>query len=267
VRKVFFSLSVLCVSSIAQSQSPPVDFWAVKPWDYWASTPQHIKMCNPNNHCYSSKIFPDKRIIQFQDNDMHGVISILPNGGVGVVRDFVWGMLRCFSDVPGDCSSVSYPPGYSPGYDIIPVLNAPGINSPTPYAKVYYSLQTEQVNIIDLSSCIPIGVGGIVHSGSHFMLSSFDFGPPVGTLSNIYVTEEGQGCPLTSANPMHCMRLERYFFSREYGRIRQEGWDDPTCNGSAPETCLGNYSTSAPGANNWIPGEGLTGPVPVEFCL
>jgi hypothetical protein len=199
---MFLLLILLMFSAPARSQAI-TDFWAVHPWYFWASTPQHKKLCNQNGHCYSIKIvFPDRHILEFQDNARYSVTAVLVDGGVGVVRDFGDGSLRCFSDSSANCSPVHFPPGYSPAYDIVPVLSSPSVNSPTPFAKVYYSLQLLEVNAIDTTTCAVSSIGRVIHSGSHFIVSSYDFGPPVGVLSNIYVTEEAQGCPPTTTNPI-----------------------------------------------------------------
>lgn len=247
------------------------DFWAVHPWELWAATPSHKKLCKSNGRCYSLQVISsDLHIFQFQDNQRYSVTAILPSGGIGVLRDFGDGQLRCFSDSIDSCSPARYPPGYSPDYAIIPILPAPSINTPTPGAQISYAIESEQVNNVDINTCAVTWIGEIIHSGSHFLLSSYDFGPPLGTLANIYVTEEAMGCPPSAIgsthNPMHCQRLERYFFSPSLGRIRQEGWQDPTCDGIDPESCQGNYSVASPGIEIWMIGDG--GPVTpmVEIC-
>jgi len=256
-KKIAVILSLLSVFPISLfGQATPTDFWGVKPWEMWAATPAYKKLCNQNGHCYSIKIvFPDRHIIEFQDNAIYGVTAILPNGGVGVLRDFGSGSLRCFSDSTTSCSPASFPPGYSPAYDAVPVLSEPSLNFPTPQAKVYYALQAVQVNSVNTTTCAVTWTGQVIHSGAHFFLTSYDFGSPIGVLNNIYVTEETQGCPPTASNPTFCQRLERYFFSPNFGRTREEGWNDPICDGVTPALCLGNYSVAAPGATNWIPSD------------
>lgn len=247
-------------SATAQAQAVPTEFWAIQPWEMWAATPPHVKLCNTNEHCYSLAVVqPDKHILQFQDNARYSVTRVLADGGVGVVRDYGDGGLRCFSDTRDTCAPARFPPGYSPGYDIIPVLNAPAVNTATPGAKMVYVLETEQVNEVDADTCEVAWMGEVVHSGSHFMLASFDFGPGVGVLQNVYVTEEAMGCPRTATAPMACQRLERYFFAPGYGRVRQEGWNDPWCDGVLPWLCTGAYVWATPGVQGWTMGEG--GPI------
>lgn len=245
------SMLVYSATTIAEEQNP-INFWAIYPWEMWAATPSHKKLCKENGRCYSLAIlFPKKDILQWQDNDRWSVLSILPSGGIGIIRDYGDGALRCFSETLGNCSPALYPPGYSPGYAIIPVLADFSINTATPGAQIHYSFKTEHVNYVILVTCSAVWMGSIIHSGSHFLLSSYDFGPPIGVLNNIYVTEEAMGCPLLATNPMHCQRLERYYFAPSIGRIRQEGWNDPLCDGANPEICLGNYSIAAPGVESW----------------
>lgn len=254
--------AALLLSSFAAlpvlGQAPPTDFWAVRPWEMWAATPPHMKLCTPPGRCYSLRVaFPDRHILQWQDNPRYSVTAVLADGGVGVVRDYGEGALRCFSDTTDSCEPARFPPGYSPGFDIIPVLAAPSSSGVTPAAKVYYALQTEQVNSVNLVTCEVTWIGPVIHSGAHFLVSSYDFGPQLGVLANVYVTEEAMGCPATTGNPMFCQRLERYFFAPGLGRVRQEGWTDVACDGVNPETCQGNYhDLTIPGEGNWIPSDG-----------
>lgn len=265
---LFLLLFLACAlpASAENAAAPPTDFWAVRPWEMWAATPPYKKLCNSNGHCYSlTVVFPDRRIAQYQDNARYSVTAVLADGGVGVVRDFGDGYLRCFSDSRTSCEPARFPPGYSPSSDFVPVLSTPGLNSATPGAWVYYALETEQVNDVNVKTCAVSWLGEIVHSGAHFMLDSFDFGPPIGVLTNIYVTEEAMGCPV-SGHPMACARLERYFFAPGLGRIRQEGWNDPSCDGYTPSTCLGKYSLAAPGVQGWIPDDGPPVERSAEIC-
>lgn len=253
-----FLLSACLLVQAAQAQT--TDFWAIHPWEMWAATPSYKKLCKPNGRCYSLQVVStDLHIFQFQDNQRYSITALLPSGGTGVLRDFGDGQLRCFSDTINSCTPARYPPGYSPAYAIIPVLSTPSINTPTPGAQVSYAIESEQVNNVDINTCAVTWIGQIIHSGAHFLLASYDFGPPVGTLTNVYVTEEAMGCPLSATNPMHCQRLERYFFSPSLGRIRQEGWQDPACDGMTIEKCRGDYSAASPGVESWTVGDG--GPV------
>lgn len=256
---------LLLLISVSTLHATPTDFWLIHPWEMWAGTPAHNKLCKSNGHCYSLKVlFPSKDIIQYQDNDRWSILSIIGGTSIGITYDYGDNMLRCFSDNPNSCTPLIipfYPPGHSPLNDIIPVLSQPAITSPTPGAQVYYSLKTEYVNYVDTVTCVASSIGSIVHSGSHFLLTSYDFGSPTNTLNNIYVTEEYMGCPVTTLNPSNCQRLERYFFAPNLGRIRQEGWNDPLCDGINPETCLGSYIIPSPGVESWS----LSSEDPVPF--
>lgn len=243
------------------------EYWRVTPWDLWAATPTFSSRCSTaTGHCFSNIVFPDRHIFGYQENGAYGVITALPTG-TGVTRDYVGGVLRCFSDMAGACGEPSYPPGYAPAVDFVPVLDpaALGTTQPTPAAKLYFAAKTFQVNIVSTADCSVSYSGPITQSGAHFMLSSLDLGPGIGVVPNVYVQEFYSGVPAGAVDPRYGSRMERYFFAAGLGRVRQEGWNDPSCTSAA--TCLGNYTQQSPAPDTWLPsGAPAVVPVAQEIC-
>jgi hypothetical protein len=162
--------------------------------------------------------------------------------------------MRCFGDNGTSCAA-TYGPSSMPLSIDLPVLPATAVSNMrvTDAGEPMFSGKHFYVNSIDPMSCrIQSSDGPTPNSAKAFVVDSYDFGGDIGVQNDVLVLEGVGGVPAGSENQFHGQRLERYWFVKGYGYVREEGWDDPSCRANpTPSNCNGNYTKSAPGASTW----------------
>lgn len=177
---------------------------------------------------------------------------------VGVYKNATEGTVnwRCFSDPGKLCNApkANFPPHGTPRYMVLPSIacssivdgkRTPGAASVPGYFSQWKQFQQRGLN--------PNNCGDLGLQGSNwqkmwaFMATSCNMGGSIGTTN--LVVYESESIHVQPSSHVGGERLERYFGLWGKGRVKEGGFDDPTCraNPTNPASCNGNYTQAAPG--------------------
>lgn len=235
----------------------------INTWDYLIDDPNQ-RVCIRPSLCQSHGetttgrgVYTrlDSLSVVYENNPLLKRIGVIKDGATAGPNS-PW--LRCFTDKPGTCEPAQYPPSAMPLTARLPVLagSAVAVGPPsgvTAAGQDEFTFKTFWVTPINPSSCQPgPSAGQIRHSQKLFIVDSYDFGGTIGVRLNVFVLEEVAGYPAGATDPWKGTRLERYWFDRNLGMVREDGWEDRDCR-DAPslQTCDGVYDRGVPGNSTW----------------
>lgn len=218
------------------------------------STPG-FKMCNgtsPSSTCVDGYKDSNSEFVLEYSNGIRDFYAHTGDGSspqrVGVHKNLDSGNWRCFADPGelcgnGDGSNAQYPAHTTNLTAMLPVLHTiPSSTGVTPGAQLVHGWQRKDVRVLNWidGSQGPL-IGPIWNRVWSYVLADFDFGGDVGLQTNVLVTEnEGTGVDPLGFDGGE--RLERYFFVRGYGRIKQSGREDADCRVNQDAiSCDGEY--------------------------
>lgn len=229
--------------------------------DFWSYQSTERNICIGDTHtpglCQTRGFVSPDLLLHLRTDGLIDNIRLWPSGNISVQFDGTVNNLRCFGQSPGDCQD-DLGPGSLPRYMDLPYkpegfipqcCTVNGIGNDGTINR-YVTKHLFYVNTVDPLNCSILATQGTIqHSTFAYLLHSLDFGGVIGIQSNVLVLEGVGGYPLPNLAPRNGERLERYYFVRGLGEIREEGFDDPQCRSG--RSCVGNYTTPTPGVSVW----------------